>query len=115
MVGLANSATASGLSLKKVSLATGDICVKICILMHQTIELFGDRGLHEVIERMHMYLQCGPANECGAAVDIRGRLFQLKHFNKQTTLIMVYNAQLITPNFGSLDFLEKFLCPGLYF
>ena len=31
------------------------------------------------------------------------------------TLIMVYNAQLITPNFGSLDFLEKFLRPGLDF
>ena len=31
------------------------------------------------------------------------------------TLVMVYNAQLITPNLGSLDILEKFLRPGLYF
>ena len=34
---------------------------------------------------------------------------------KVSTLIMVYNAQLIRPNFGSLDFLEKFLRPGLDF
>ena len=57
---------------------------KFAFFNEQDHRAIWDRGLDEVVERMHKYLQCGSANECGAAVDIQSRLFQLKHF-KQTT------------------------------
>ena len=86
VVGLANSVTVSGLLPQKESLATGDMHMSLNLHFnasdHRTV---WDRGLCEVVERMHMYLQCGCANEGGSghpkpAVDTQSRLFQLKHF-----------------------------------